>query len=78
MTPDYVLARMTVAAIEDTTLIDLRVRDPDPGRRPEMANAVAMAFEDLAAALTRPGTTRPAPAVPRDPVRAGAYCPSSR
>ncbi|MCA1727226.1 MAG: hypothetical protein LC722_06145, partial [Actinobacteria bacterium] len=52
--PQYVLSRMTVTAVEDTTLLELRIRDPDPVAASNMANEVALAFVDTAAALTTP------------------------
>ncbi|MEX2459591.1 MAG: Wzz/FepE/Etk N-terminal domain-containing protein [Actinomycetota bacterium] len=61
----YLRARLTVNAIEDTTLIELIVRDLDPVQASQMANATARAFVELAADLTRPGSTETrAPIVP--------------
>ncbi len=60
--PRYILSNLTVIAIEDTTLIEMRVRDPDPALAQNMANAVAVAFEGLAETLTRPANDRNAPA----------------
>lgn len=53
----YLRARLSVNAIEDTTLIEVIVHDLDPVQASQMANATARAFVELAADLTRPGTS---------------------
>ncbi len=58
----YVLSHLTVTAIEDTTLIELRSRDADPALAQNMTNAVAISFEELAETLTQPRNDRDAPA----------------
>jgi receptor protein-tyrosine kinase len=60
--PGYVLSHLTVGALEDTTLIEMRVRDTDPALAQNIANAVAVAFEDLAETLTQPRNDPSAPA----------------
>lgn len=53
--PQYVLNHLQVIPIPDTTLIELRVRDPDPVQASNMANAMSGAFVVIAAELTTPG-----------------------
>jgi polysaccharide biosynthesis transport protein len=68
VTSSYVLSSMTVNALEDTTLIEIHMRDPDPVRAQNMANGVAEAFIGLAEDLTTPRATGanpdPQPIVP--------------
>jgi succinoglycan biosynthesis transport protein ExoP len=52
--PQYLRSHLLVTPVEDTTLIELRVRDPDPVQAANMANATAEAFVDLAEDLTTP------------------------
>jgi capsular polysaccharide biosynthesis protein len=62
--PTYLRSRLTVNAIEDTTLIEVSVKDPDPVQAANMANATADAFVELATDLTRPAGSSRAPIVP--------------
>ena len=67
ISPAYLLSRLTVTAIEDTTLIELRVRDPDPVLAANIANGTGIAFVEIAEELTAPTNTADArPIVPVD------------
>jgi capsular polysaccharide biosynthesis protein len=54
--PEYLLGRMTVTPIQDTTLIELRFRDANPVLAAAMANATSDAFVEIAEGLTPSGS----------------------
>jgi capsular exopolysaccharide synthesis family protein len=47
MDPRSLAGKLSIVALNDTELIQLTVRDPDPRRAEQLADAIAMAFQEL-------------------------------
>jgi capsular exopolysaccharide synthesis family protein len=63
MTARELAGRITADAPPNTVLIDIRVRDEQPGRARDMANAVATQFATVVAKLESPSPRAPSPVV---------------
>jgi non-specific protein-tyrosine kinase len=61
MTARELAGRITADAPPNTVLIDIRVRDAQPGRARDLANAVATQFGAVVAKLESPGSRSPSP-----------------
>jgi capsular exopolysaccharide synthesis family protein len=63
MTGRELAGKITAEAPANTVLIDIRVRDTQPGRARDMANAVATQFAAVVGKLESPGPRSPSPVI---------------
>jgi non-specific protein-tyrosine kinase len=61
LTPEQLAGRIHASTPPDTVLIDISVRDREPSRARDVANAVAAQFAQVVGSLEAPGRGMPAP-----------------